>query len=221
MKAARTWLACGLVACCCSFLQAAGQSSAPASAEVSYAIRVRVFNVVRVSPRNLAGAERAATTAFQQAEVICVWLDCTLDRAQTSRHRGCEEAFRPLDFAVAIVPRFESELGAMPRSTLGIAALQGAGGYAHNATISMERVEALAKAHDVPVEVVLGLAMVHEIGHLLLGSNTHSPSGLMRNVWDDKDSASAARGGLRFAPIDRERLRAAVKMRQNQEERMR
>ena len=51
------------------------------------------------------------------------------------------------------------------------------------ATIYLEPAERLAREARVTTGTVLARAMAHELGHLLLGTNTHSPRGLMRPVW--------------------------------------
>jgi hypothetical protein len=51
------------------------------------------------------------------------------------------------------------------------------------ATIYLDPVERLARAAGVTTGTVLARAMAHELGHLLLGTNTHSARGLMRPVW--------------------------------------
>lgn len=45
-------------------------------------------------------------------------------------------------------------------------------------------IERMAKTIDMPVSIILALATVHEIGHLLLGSQAHWPAGIMRPQWD-------------------------------------
>jgi hypothetical protein len=47
--------------------------------------------------------------------------------------------------------------------------------------------------------IILGHAMAHELGHLLLGTNSHSSDGLMRAQWNRGDLAEAARGNLLFS----------------------
>ena len=60
----------------------------------------------------------------------------------------------------------------------------------------------------VPLPTILGRVTAHEIGHLLLGSNSHSAHGLMRASWDVKwrhpsewrfsrDDAAAIRSKMR------------------------
>ncbi len=46
--------------------------------------------------------------------------------------------------------------------------------------------------------VILGHAAAHEIGHLLLGSNSHSPQGLMRARWSRQDLQNAGIGQSSF-----------------------
>ncbi|MEO5822443.1 MAG: hypothetical protein ABIT71_18195 [Vicinamibacteraceae bacterium] len=38
----------------------------------------------------------------------------------------------------------------------------------------------------LPVALILGRVTAHEIGHLLLGTNSHAPTGLMQATWDLK-----------------------------------
>jgi hypothetical protein len=54
---------------------------------------------------------------------------------------------------------------------------------------------------------ILGHVMVHEIGHLLLGTNSHSASGIMRAQWRNAELLSAGKGALVFAPAQSRRMR--------------
>jgi hypothetical protein len=60
--------------------------------------------------------------------------------------------------------------------------------------------------------------MAHEIGHLLLGSNSHSATGIMRAQWSRKDLQRASLEILRFTPAQAERIRADVLARIKQQE---
>jgi Zn-dependent peptidase ImmA (M78 family) len=51
----------------------------------------------------------------------------------------------------------------------------------------MERVQDAAAEANVPRDTVLAYAIAHEIGHLLLGDNAHTPRGVMKGNWDRKD----------------------------------
>jgi len=61
---------------------------------------------------------------------------------------------------------------------------------------------------------MLGHVIAHELGHLLLPYDAHSPSGLMRRGWDEAQANQARMGLLTFTPhqaaLIRERLSASV-----------
>jgi hypothetical protein len=59
-------------------------------------------------------------------------------------------------------------------------------------------------------EVVLAHTMAHEIGHLLLGSNSHASQGIMRPTWDERDIHLAKTGVLGFTDAQAERMQAQV-----------
>jgi hypothetical protein len=46
------------------------------------------------------------------------------------------------------------------------------------------RIKHAAISNRIPIERGLGHAMAHEIGHLLIGVNSHSDQGLMRPEWN-------------------------------------
>jgi hypothetical protein len=55
------------------------------------------------------------------------------------------------------------------------------------ATVFVDRVEWIAGLSETDAALLLGRAIAHEIGHLLLGTNAHSVSGLMRAQWTPAD----------------------------------
>jgi hypothetical protein len=52
--------------------------------------------------------------------------------------------------------------------------------------------------------------MAHELGHLLLGTNSHSPTGLMRADWRTKDLTDMAQGGLVFSNEQAQKMKAEL-----------
>ena len=77
------------------------------------------------------------------------------------------------------------------------------------AAVSYRRVEDLALKADVSPGLVLGKAMAHELGHLLLGL-AHSATGIMRAELDDGDFEPGRLPSLVFLAAQQERLRAAL-----------
>ena len=60
------------------------------------------------------------------------------------------------------------------------------------ATIFVDSVELIASLSEIDATLLLGRAIAHELGHLLLGTNAHSVRGLMRAV----DTADVRRHAL-------------------------
>jgi hypothetical protein len=81
---------------------------------------------------------------------------------------------------------------------------KGVGNYA---SVYVEPLAA-SKALDVVGEGdLLGYVVVHELGHLLLGLDSHSAEGVMRGKWDLEALRQAARGTLIFSASEAERMR--------------
>jgi hypothetical protein len=78
------------------------------------------------------------------------------------------------------------------------------------AYVFFERVLATAQKHRVDQASLLGHAIAHEVGHLLLPFGTHADTGLMRAEWDRKDFEAMNGRGLSLnaeqAPAIRVRL---------------
>ena len=82
------------------------------------------------------------------------------------------------------------------------------------ATVYVDRVEAVARGAGIDARTVLGLAIAHEIGHVLLNSNTHAPSGLMRADWSRNELRRKDAAAWHFLDIEAAHLRAAALGRQ-------
>ena len=55
---------------------------------------------------------------------------------------------------------------------------------------------------------LLGCVIVHELGHLLLGRDSHSATGLMSAVWQVNELRQASQGILFFTDNQQNRIRA-------------
>jgi len=60
---------------------------------------------------------------------------------------------------------------------------------------------------------LLGHALAHEIGHLLLGPNSHSRTGIMRAHWNHDEIERIARAQLLFTDQQAQRIRKEVSAR--------
>jgi hypothetical protein len=78
------------------------------------------------------------------------------------------------------------------------------------ATIYINRVEDSARHAGADVALLLGRAIAHEVGHLILRTNAHGEAGLMRAIWTDQEIARNQPADWVFASPDRRQLRAAL-----------
>ena len=77
--------------------------------------------------------------------------------------------------------------GRLGVDTLGFALVDVDAGAGLLATVYADRVRVVAQSAGVDEAELLGRAMAHEVGHLLLGTNGHAAHGLMRASWSSVD----------------------------------
>ena len=176
-------------------LGVAFHASAQTNADNTPQVVVSVYNDAGVSANALAEAEEKAARIFARAGVRITWTNCS----------DCDRFEWPTSLSVRIVPR-------SPRSTqeiFGMAFLsaEGTGCYTD---VFYERAEKLQSAWNVNLSDTLGAVMAHEIGHLLLGSNSHTPAGIMRARWESQELNRMARGNLLFTESQSDQMRAKL-----------
>jgi hypothetical protein len=78
------------------------------------------------------------------------------------------------------------------------------------ATVYLENVQLVARKSGIGSSELLGRAIAHEVGHLLLPGSGHSSSGLMRAPWAYQELMENRREDWVFSPRDGRELRAAL-----------
>ena len=73
-----------------------------------------------------------------------------------------------------------------------------------------DRIDELAWRAGGRTARILGHTMAHELGHLLLGANAHSPSGIMRGVWLPEDLKFMRWGELTFTLRQSDQIRNSL-----------
>jgi len=87
---------------------------------------------------------------------------------------------------------------------------QGEDGSGCYADLFYEPMEQLHGSKGTDIASLLGHVAAHEIGHLLLGSNSHAAAGIMHARWTAEELASARVGGLAFLEKESLRMRARL-----------
>ena len=78
-----------------------------------------------------------------------------------------------------------------------------------SAQIFFKQVQDFAYTYEVDLGTMLGHVIAHEIGHLLLPANAHSPTGVMQRHWDKALARDAVQGSLTFTEAQAARLRSS------------
>jgi hypothetical protein len=94
-------------------------------------------------------------------------------------------------------------------TALGVSIVEGSTRAGALATVYLDLVESVARRTGIDVHALLGRAAAHEVGHLLLGSNHHSTTGLMRETWTDRELGRNDQRDWLFGASDRSQLREA------------
>jgi hypothetical protein len=178
----------------------------------------RVYNYARVEPATLALAENEAQRIYQHAGVTIVWRDIPLSAVKqgaVQASRPDEPAYSFPDVFLRIVPSSMSPIDR--HETLGCALPSSKGRPASDAWVLFDRIEQVARHGIASPYQILGHAMAHEIGHLLLGQDAHAVAGVMRADWRTQDYILMSQASLLFTPRQAELIRLAVQARIRQQ----
>jgi len=162
------------------------------------AVRVYDFSSLDNPVRNLAVDE--ASAIVEDAGVVADWHDCSA-RAVCAPEAG--------DLVVRVI-RETGQTGAPWHRALGFSVVDPAAGAGTLATIYINRVEDSARHAGADLALLLGRAIAHEVGHLILRTNEHGTQGLMRAVWTEQEMSRNAHEDWVFASPDQRQLRNAL-----------
>jgi hypothetical protein len=139
---------------------------------------LRTYDMVGLPRHEIATAQRVASTVLGRARVDVSWLSC--QRAGVPSHDSpCDEAHLPSELILRIL-----DASAHPtNAALADANVDIDAAFGSFATLYVDRIRNLAAASGVDFGTLMGRAIAHEVGHLLLGTSSHAATGLMRAVW--------------------------------------
>jgi hypothetical protein len=145
-------------------------------------ITLRVEDFANIYPSVLAGARKVTTEIFAAAGVQTVWLDCSVYEADC----GAEAERRQIILRI-LGPSLDKDIVADDEA-LGFAIPCHKTDGACLSYILYWRIRALAAADNLSPDRILGHVMAHEIGHALLGPNTHEPFSIMQAMFSIHDT---------------------------------
>lgn len=169
------------------------------------ALTVRVYDNADVPKAALRAALETAAQTLRPADLEVAWLSCSV-----SSGGRCTEPPRRGELIVRLVR--SGKLSTGDDESLGTALVDPATGTGVLATVYVDRVERLARGSEGDLGMLLGRAMAHEIGHLLMGRSAHAVRGLMRPRWTRAEVARNVRTDWRFDALDLRAIRARTGM---------
>lgn len=203
-----------------------GQSAAAASPETRSTVTVHVYNLAQVDHKTLGEAEEVATEIFLKAGVESRWVEPSSAPQKGQGNAVGEGSRGGSNIQLSILSRGMTDRLRLPNGVMGVA--PGTERDRQLVYVFYNRVEGLGRAQErtrvegnicasASTAQILGHAIAHEIGHLLLNLKSHSDTGIMQGDWNLKQLQDACYGSLLFTPRQAETLRAEVGRRNSQE----
>jgi hypothetical protein len=173
-------------------------------------VMVKVYNSINLSASDLSRAEREAEKIFLYAGIQLTWTTGLL--AVDLNDDTPSVPWNSTSLQLRIWPRAKAGKRPTSSETLGFCLSLENG----DAVVLADAIRKRAVFGSTSFADLLGLAMAHEMGHLLLRSTAHSVTGIMRARWTEKALRDDDRGYLRFAQGEAESVRSEVMRRMDQ-----
>jgi hypothetical protein len=166
-------------------------------------LTVRLIDYVSLPADTRSEIAVTAKRVLGQAGVAVEFVECYSGGVETGAP-ACTSSLGPADLYLRIFQPKQAVKG----EQLGYAAMTPEGGA--YITVFMNPEQRKARAGNLDDGVLLGHAVAHEIGHLLLGANSHTSSGIMRGAWRPVDEEWMAKGALVFDGGQARKMRATL-----------
>jgi hypothetical protein len=185
----------------------------PFDAEPNPEITVLVYNHAPAPGDILAAAEREADRIFSRAGVRVNWFDCSEGRGDSAA--VCLEGWGDTNIGLRVVatpmenPRRRTRvIDDRQEEPLGFAV------YPDLASVYYDyRARFGGDERALGLPMILGCAIAHELGHLLLGPNRHSTEGVMLPEWSPRQFRLARMRELSFTQEESCAIRTAARRR--------
>ena len=175
---------------------------------------IRSYNYAGVPPDTLAQARATAIRTFEHAGIELKWVDCEtssiVDRPSSivDRPETCAVPLREgAEFVLRLLTAPQAIAGSPRHFAMGSTIVDHDSGIGAVTTVDPRLVSNIARAASADYPTLLGRAIAHEIGHLLLGHSRHSRDGLMRAVWSQEELRGIRPAGWQFSGAEAAQMR--------------
>ena len=180
------------------------------AAEPAPKLTVFVYNYAAIGSDDLANTKQEAARIYRNIGVEIQWLDCALSPQQDAQFPACQIPTGPTKLAVRILSQTMAERMRQAHDCYGFALYPEDPAFATVANVFAHLAEQIADRHRLRHSVILGHIVAHELGHLLLGPNSHSSSGIMHTPWLRNELERIAQGSMTFLPRESRTIQSNV-----------
>jgi hypothetical protein len=174
---------------------------------VPYEMVVRIYNTAGLQGGDVGGGQRVAERIFHRAGIRMQWRQCVPPGGHgADRGDVCMEPLQPRE----VIGRVVAGARYRPGVVFGYALVDNGAHTGTMATIFADRISAAASRVSINGATLLGRTLAHELGHLLLGTNSHAPHGLMRGSWPDALMRSDIGRDWQFSNGEARQMRQAL-----------
>ena len=179
--------------CSCSCVVVMSLLHVPAfAAETLFTeVTVRVYDNTGATEGERRPSLEIAASIVSAASVELLWKTCTeparLQCPPTLVVRAPARCRSPRESSLSESCAPVVEDGTRRELPLGDATMNSQTGKGVLATIYIDRVNWMAEQTGVDAGALLGRAIAHELGHLLMATGAHGSNGLMRPVWSQSE----------------------------------
>jgi len=172
---------------------------------------IRTYNMYRMPPDKLRAAEDLAAVILRDVGIDTRWIDCgQKKRAPIDASKRCAEIPAPNEVLLRVQAKGSVDFSSSVSMGFTVVSRRPEAYWPVLSTVFADVAAAVARATGVDAGRLLGYAVAHEIGHVLLNSPQHSSGGLMRAVWSKLELREPRTGDWTFLSGEAETMRAAI-----------
>jgi hypothetical protein len=170
---------------------------------------VRVWDRVQIEAGILDRAKQVTEKIFHPVQLQIRWVDCLADPVP----QRCISPAGPNDVSVRIYRRPNKNRQQFRHETAGVALPSRENGGSGFIQVFFDRLEEISQNSngDAQLELLLGITIAHEIGHLLLPGEKHPTSGIMQGWSGARNLQLAAKGWMGFTAEQRLTIKKNVR----------